>query len=611
MFASKKRTSAALLGLLMVVSMIASACGPAQPPATATNLPVSTPLPPPATYTPGAGPAATVAATTAPATVAAGGMVNAFGVTLPADAAPPEKQFLRLLATEGTVINFAEGVYKRTAYDDILHTPLVRINKNFEIVPAGAESWEVSSDGLTWTYHLDPNLTWSDGNPVTADDYVFTFQYQADPKHAWDFTWFWSVIKNFDEAVAGEVPVTDIGVKSVDDFTLQFITEVPAPYFPAQALYARPLSKVAFDKYGEFYDNNPATSVSSSPWVLVEWTKGKQMVFGPNLNYTGKDKPYLEKIIILFGDGALDFVSYQANEVDYAQSFTPADITLISNDPALSQEYHPGFGDFRTDYLGFDTYNPPFDKLAVRQAFAKAIDREAIINNVVHKQGIAAYSFLMPGFPDAASDVLSGLDVNQFDPAAAQQLLADAGYPGGEGFPKQELWLRQENDLNKAVANAIASMLKDNLGIEVEVSDKDTKTFMDSLNAHETKFYMVSYGFDYLDASNMLGVWLSTGRHAWKVDEFDQLVNTAASFVGDPAERSQMFKDAERILVEDVGGIFLIHRTPGSIYRPYIKGSELEPDKTGVATWHWPGIEDISLLAFTMYVSTDVDQYRK
>jgi peptide/nickel transport system substrate-binding protein/oligopeptide transport system substrate-binding protein len=368
---------------------------------------------------------------------------------------------------------------------------------------------------------------------------------------------------------------------------------------------------VAFEKSGEFYDNNPATSVSSSPWILVEWTKGKQMVFGPNLNYTGKEKPYLEKIILTFGDISKDFVAYQANEVDMAASFTPADITLITNDPALSADYHPSFGDFRTDYLGFDTLNPPFNDLKVRQAFAKAIDRASIINNIVHKQGIAAYSFLMPGFPDASSEELSQSDVNKFDPAAAQKLLADAGFPGGEGFPKLELWLRDENDLNKAVANALASMLKDNLGVEVEVSNKEAKLFMDNLNAHKTQFYMVSYGFDYLDASNMLGVWLSSGRHAWKVDEFDQLVNQAASFVGDPAERSQMFKDAERILVEDVGGIFLIHRTPGNIYRPYVKGSELEPDKTGVAAWHWPGIEDINMLSFTMYISNEVDQYRK
>ncbi len=608
MFASKKRNSASRFGLLVVISLIAAACAQAQPAPTATNLPVSTNLPAPATYTPGAASAPTSAPA---ATVASGGQVNAFGVTLPADAAPPSQQFIRLLATEGQDINFSEGVYNRTAYVDMLATPLVRINKNFEIVPAGAESWEVSTDGLTWTYHLDKKLTWSDGNPVTADDYVFTFQYQADPKHAWDFTWFWSPITNWDDAVAGKVPVTGIGVKAVDDYTLQFTTSTPAPYFPAQALYARPLSHKAFVKSGEFYDNNPATAVSSSPWILTEWTKGKQMVFSPNLKYTGKDKPFLEKIIIILGDGTKDFVSYQANEVDYAASFTPADITSIGADPQLSQEYHPGFGDFRTDYLSFDTYHPPFDNLKVRQAFAKAIDRTSIINNIVHKQGIAAYSFLMPGFPDSSSPTLANEDVNKYDPAAAQKLLADAGFPGGKGFPQLTLELRQENDLNKAVANAMVGMLKDNLGVTVQVSNIDQKTFMADLNAHKIQFYMVSYGFDYFDASNMLGVWLSKGRHAWKNGQFDQLVTKATSFIGPADQRSQMFKDAEKLLVDDVGGIFLIHRTPGSIYRPYLKGSELAPDKTGVATWHWPAPEDISTMPLTVYVANTVDPNRK
>ena len=612
MFASKKRSSLRLFGLLMVISLIIGACAPAQLPATPTNLPVSTNLPAPATYTPvGAAATNTPAAAAATATAVSGGQVNAFGVTLPADAAPPEQQFIRLQANERTVLNFAEGVYNRTDYADMLATPLVRINKNFEIVPAGAESWEGSSDGMTWTYHLDKKLMWSDGNPVTADDYVFTFQYQADPKHAWDFTWFWSPIHNWDNAVAGKVPVTEIGVKAIDDYTLQFTTDLPAPYFPAQALYARPLSHKAFDKSGEFYDSDPATAVSSSPWILTEWTKGKQMVFTPNLKYTGKDKPYLEKIILVLGDISKDFVSYQANEVDMAANFTPADIALIAADPQLSQEYHPGFGDFRTDYLSFDTYNPPFNDLKVRQAFAQAIDRTSIINNIVHKQGIAAYSFLMPGFPDSSSAELANDTVNQFDPAAAKKLLADAGFPDGKGFPKLTLELRQETDLNKAVANAIAGMLKDNLGVQIDISNIDSKTFMADLNAHKIQFYMVSYGFDYLDASNMLGVWLSKGRHAWKNDEFDKLTNDATSFIGDPATRSQMFKSAEKILVDDVGGIFLIHRTPGNIYRPYLKGSELEPDKTGVATWHWPAPEDISTLPLTVYIANTVDPNRK
>jgi oligopeptide transport system substrate-binding protein len=272
--------------LLIVTSMILVACAPAVTP-TPAPAPTNTAMPIPATYTPIPieKPAATaVPATAAPTkppaptnTSAPSAVVNAFGVTLPADAAPLSQQFLRLQGPEMTTTDFAVSVYSRSvnSYSDILTTPFVRLNKNFEIVPAGALSWDVTPDGTTWTFHMDPALKWSDGNPVIADDVVFTFQYQADPKHAWDFAWFWSDIANFDNAVAGKVPTTEIGVKKVDDYTVQFITTAASPYFPSKALYVRPLSKVAFQKSGEYYNNKPETSVSSTPYVLTDWTKGK------------------------------------------------------------------------------------------------------------------------------------------------------------------------------------------------------------------------------------------------------------------------------------------------------------------------------------------------
>ena len=592
--------------------VLAAACGPAA--TTAAPAATSTPLPAPATYTPA--PAATEppAATATPApssTPAPQAVVNAWGVTLPEDAAPIDQQFVRYQSVEGTTMDFSVAVYKRAGATDCLTTPLVRLNKNFEILAAGALTWEVSTDGKTWTFHLDPDLKWSDGNPYTADDVVSTFQYQADPKHAWDFTWFWSDLVNWDDAVKGTKPVTDIGVKKVDDKTVQFMTTAASPYFLSKALYVRPMSKIAFDKNGEYYDNTPETCVSSSPWILEEWTKGKQLVLGPNKNYTGKLKPYLEKLVVVFTqDSSGEFRSYQNNEVDIASNFTPADIELISNDPVLNKEYHPSFGDFRTYYLGFGK-DKPFNDLKVRQAFAKVIDRDSIIANVVKRQGIAAYSFLMPGFPDASADVLKNEDINKLDVAAAKTLLSDAGYPDGKGFPKIELSLRNEADLNKAVASAIAAMLKDNLGIDVEVKNvSDAKVFMADLNAHTLPFYFLSYGFDYLDASNMLGIWISGGRHAWVNAEFDKLVKDASSSV-DMAKRSQEFKDGEKILVNDGGGIFIYHATPGNIYRPYLKGEELEPDKTGVAAAHWPTWEDIGMLMPTTYITKDVANYRK
>lgn len=600
---------------LLIAVLLLTACAQAtEAPPSAT----STPLPVPPTYTPIPTTAPEEKPTEAPTkppeptnTAAPEAIVNAWGVTLPADAAPLDQQYLRILGSAtGVTPDFAVAVYKRpSSYASVLSTPMVRLNKNFEILPGGALSWDNSADGKTWTFHLNPKLTWSDGNPVLADDVVFTFQYQADPNHAWDFTWFWSDIVNFDEAVGGKVPLDQIGVKKIDDYTVAFTTKDPSPYFPSKALYIRPLSKVAFDKYGEFYDSDPKTSVSSSPWVLTEWSTGKRITFGPNKNYTGDLKPYLEHLIIDLSSGITsDFVAYQNGEVDMASSFTPADIDLISADPQLNEEYHPGYGDFRTYYVGFNTYEKPFNDIKVREAFGKAIDRDSIINNVVRRQGIPAYSFLMPGFPASNSDAYKTENVNIYDPEAARKLLADAGYPDGKDFPKQELWLRDETALNQAVGAAIASMLTENLGIQVEVSNKESKLFTDTLNSHKLTLYMVSYGFDYLDPSNMLGIWTSNGRHAWKNDQFDAMVKEASALTGDDAKRTQMFKDAEKILVEDVGAVFIYHATPGNIYKDYLKGSELEPDNVGLAAWHWPGLEDIGMLFPTTYISKDVAQ---
>src|SRR5438477_1917940 len=244
------------------------------------------------------------------------------GVTLPADAAPPDQQVYIVHydnTADFTTIDFYESVYKRAgAIADILSDSLVRLDKNFKAQPGAATKWEVDSSGLVWTFHLDPNLVWSDDTPVTADDYVATFRYGADPKHAWDFSWYFGgVIKNWNEAVAGKVPLDQLGVKATDANTLQVTTEAPAPYLPAMMLYSDTMQKKALAAHGGLYNSDPATSVSSGPFVLKEWKKGDRLVFEANPKYKGTNKPFIQKIIVIGAAPATDFASYQANEIDY------------------------------------------------------------------------------------------------------------------------------------------------------------------------------------------------------------------------------------------------------------------------------------------------------
>jgi ABC-type oligopeptide transport system substrate-binding subunit len=540
------------------------------------------------------------------------------GVALPPDAAPPDQQvFVGAFdnTADFTTLDILESVYKRGAFSDILSDPLVRLDKNFKIQPGAATKWEVDSSGLVWTFYLDPNLVWSDDTRVTADDYVASFRYAADPKHAWDFTWFFQgIIKNWAEVTAGKVPLDELGVTAVDTHTFQVTTEVPAPYLPAMMLYSEPLQKKALEKYGGLYNSNPATSVSSGPFVLKEWRKGERLVFEANPKYGGTNKPFIQRLVAIGASSGTLFTMYQGGEIDALSynSLSPAEKEIIAGDPELQKEMHPQPSDFRTDYLFFDTQNPPFNNIKVRQAFSHIVDRDSLIEHIIKPgQGIPAYSFLMPGFPGANSEGLK--EIQGYDVAKAQQLLAEAGYPGGKGFPKLTLWLRAEGVVNQSVAQAIAASIKQNLGIDVQVSNKETKTFMDALNSKPTQiqFGMVSYGMDFLDPYNMLSVWLGGGRHNWNNTEYDNLVKKTASFTGSPDERMKMFQDAERLLVSDAPAVFIYHRYQIDMYKPYLKGTELEPDQNGVAAMHWPGYSGGSQLIGSMYISKDVAKYKR
>jgi ABC-type transport system substrate-binding protein len=526
--------------------------------------------------------------------------------TLPEDAAPLEEQVLRMPCNNTanqTTFDFAVAVYQRVcqnALDLLFSEPLTTFDKEFNVLPVTAESWSVAEDGVTWTFKLREGLQWSDGTPVTAYDYEATYRLTASPEHAWDFAWFYNgIIKNWDKAVAGEVPVEEIGMRAVDDFTLEITTENPFPPLPGVMTYSWILQKKALEEHGPFYNNDLATTVSSGPFILTEFEPGNRVVLEANPMYKGIYPPRLQRLEGIYMSPDTYFAAFQNGEIDRVpyEQLSPADFAIIESDPVLSENYLRHFGDFRTDYLLFDTFNPPFNDLNVRKAFAYAVDREAIVKNVYGEiKAMPAHAMLMPGFPDAdTTDALA--EYQHYDCDRAKQYLADAGFPNGEGFPALEMWMRNEATAMASVYQAVAASISQCLGISIEASNKDFKVYMDALNAKPTQitFGAISYGMDFVDASNMLGIWVSTGRHSWKNEEFDRLVLEAGAIVDDPAKRSQMFKDAEKILVDDVGGVFIAHRWQGDLFQPYVRGDSIRvPDSKGIAGWHFNNLDVIS-----------------
>lgn len=584
---------------------------PLPPSATPTSLPTQTPAPLPTATAP-----ATPTPLPSPTPTAPLRIVNALGKELPADAAPLDQQVLVYPYDSDapfTSVDWFEQAYLRSGITDLLSDSLFRLDKNFKVQPGAAIAWNIDDSGQEWVFELDQNLMWTDGRPVTAQDWVATFQYGADPGHAWDYSWYFTgVIENWEQAVAGEVPVSDIGVTAIDDFTLKIEAEEPAPYLPALLFHAAPLSQRALQEHGPNYNSRVETSVSSGPYILTEWSEGERLVYEINPDYRGTNVPYIEKVIVPGIPRESMLLAYSRNDIDIvpAGQLSSQDILNLAVDGVLRRQYHTSYGDFRTHYFFFDSQNPPFNDLRVRQAFSHVLDRDALVADIIKQAGVAATSYLMPGFPGSNAAALEG--IQSYDPDLAKQLLAEAGYPDGIGFPALTLKLRSENALNQAIAQAYADALHRELGIDVVVENLDYITFMKQLNQSSTQiqFGMHSFSMEFPDAISMMWIFVGGQRHNWNNPAYDDLVTQATIYIGDPNERTRMFQDAERLLVEDVGAVFAYHSTPGDLYKPYLKGDGLEPDANGVAAWHWPGFSTFSDLLSTLYVSSDVSDYR-
>ncbi|MBI4552650.1 MAG: peptide ABC transporter substrate-binding protein [Candidatus Latescibacteria bacterium] len=526
--------------------------------------------------------------------------INSIGVPLPSDAAPPSEQVVRSFQVDNTYMEWFRTIYKGTYGLRKIAEPLIRLDKNFNLLPAGAERWEASPDGRTWYFYIRRGLEFSDGRPLTAHDWVFTFRRGADPKNAYDVEWYYRPIKNWGAVVAGKKPLDALGVRTIDDYTLAIDTETVCAYLPDLLIDSWVSPRHAIQKYGDAWSTKPETSIASGPFYLAEWSKGNQIVLKANPKYHGPAKPYIEVLIAkLYTLSARPPVlaAYEADEVDYADILSQAERGRILSDPVLRTELH-SFTDFATYYLTMNTYVGVFTNKKVRQAFSHAIDRDALTRSALQGFAIPAYSMLPPGFPAAASDRLRTFQ--RYDPALARQCLTEAGYPGGRGFPPVELWVRADSRPVNDAGEAVQAMLKQNLGIDVTVRVMEVKTFMDAINSHRLQLGLVRFGFDFVDPSSLMNLWLSSGRHAWRHDLFDRLVVQAGAVVGDPARRMALYHQAERILVEDVGGVFLWHSTLNQMWKSKIRGDALEANQFGYRAWRGDQVGDTST---TIYIT--------
>src|SRR5579883_219786 len=530
----------------------------------------------------------------------------------PADAAPPDQQTLTL--------GFPEYHYfdwEQTAYDlndigsDMTQELLIRPDNNFNPLPAGATSWSVDKSGKVWTFHLRHGMVWSDGTPITANDWLFSFQRYA--RADYDFDSFYSIIKNLSKIAAGKAPMSSLGVKVIDPYTLQITTETPAAFLIGLMETVTLTPKKAFDKYGAKWSTRPDWMLFSGPYVVQSWQHGVQYTLVPNPRYTGPYKPFFRKVTVKIMQPQAIFPAYRNGEIDvipssYESIFAPSNLALIEHDPVLKAQYHR-YLDFMTWYLFFDMQSAPFNNLKVRQAFSHVIDRDALTRSVLAGDGVPAYAMLPPGFPGWNENELKGIQA--YNPALGAKLLAEAGYPNGKGFPHLTLILREPNPQIVEVAGAIKAELKQNLNIDVDVQQLDYATFSTRLSTNKIKLGLVPYEYDFVDPYNLLRLFMTQapageGRHNWNNSTYDALIHKANALGSSPAARIAVVKQAERLLVQQVAGVFLWHPYISELWKPYYAGYTLQCRSFGL---DWSD-DRLGLSYYTIYKTKSPVTYK-
>jgi len=429
--------------------------------------------------------------------------------------------------------------------------------------PAAATDYTVSDDGLVYTVNLRPGMVWSDGVPVVAQHFVDGVIRLLDPATAAEYAWLLAPeVKNGSAFNSGEIDdPSQVGIKALDDLTLEITLEGPRSYFETILPFSvfEPVRLDIVEQYGDQW-TEPGNYVCNGPYLLESWEHEAELVLIKNPDYWDADNVSIEKITIpIITEDATSLALYENGEL-HVSGYPSEDVPRITADPVLSEELRisPRPGVY---YIGLNTQRPPTDNVLVRQALAAAIDRQSIIDNVIQMPWRQAMSCSTP--PDVLAHQPYGTCGWAFDVDKAKDLLAEAGYPDGEGFPVLEMWFNRA-DFNEDVIEAVAAMWEQNLGISVELRTNEWAVYQDFLNACndskealaacEFNAYRMGWVMDYGDPQNQLQVLFDPRSPqqytGWDNARFVELIDLAgASF--DTAEREALYMEADKILCED------------------------------------------------------------
>lgn len=447
-----------------------------------------------------------------------------------------------------TSINIEEFILKD------LYEGLTIYDAAGKIVPGAAESWTVSDDGTVYTFKLRENAKWSDGSPVTAEDFVFSFTRVEDPKTAAGYANILYPIKNAEKVNKGELGLDQLGLKAVDARTLEVTLERPTPFFLELLAHqtALPVSKASVEKNGADFVK-PGTMVSNGAFKLVSHVPNDNLVVEKNAEYWDAANVKLDKVVFYpIDDQAASVRRFEAKEMDLVYNFSADQIERLKK--SYGEEVHVS-PTLATYYYAFDTRQEPYSDVNVRRALSMAVDRDFLAKEIYSGSQIPAYSMVPPGiegYEPATADfgALSQLDRED----KALELMKEAGY--GEGGKPLKIEIRYNTNPNhERVATAVADMWKNTFGADVSLVNLDVSSHYAYLQ-EGGKFNVARAGWvaDYADAENFLSLSTSGNKTfnygQFKNDEYDALMKQSYE-ERDPAARAKVLHEAEALLMQE------------------------------------------------------------
>ena len=440
--------------------------------------------------------------------------------------------------------------------------------------PGVADKWE-NKDFKVWTFHLRKDAKWSDGTPVTAQDFVYSWQRLANPNTASPYASYlqYGHIVNIDDIIAGKKPVTDLGVKAIDDHTFEVTLSEPVPYFYKLLVHSSlsPVPKAVVEKFGEKW-TQPANIVSNGSYKLKDWVVNERIVLERNTHYWDNAKTIINQVTYLpISSEVTDVNRYRSGEIDMTYNNMPIELFQKLKKEIPNEVHVDPY--LCTYYYEINNQKAPFNDVRVRTALKLALDRDIIVNKVKNQGDLPAYSFTPP-YTDGAKLVepewfkWSQEKRNE----EAKKLLAEAGFTAEKPLTFDLLY--NTSDLHKKLDIAAASIWKKNLGANVKLENQEWKTFLDTRHQGNYDVSRAGWCADYNEPTSFLNMVLSDSSNNtvhYKSPAFDKLIADTLKATDD-AQRSELYSQAEQLLDKDSAIVPVFYYVNARLVKPWVGG---------------------------------------